>query len=324
MTHNKPICYAIKHKNNDVISKSRSGGMFTAITDYVLNNDGIVYGVVLNEKLEAVHIRSNNIDDRNRMRGSKYVQSKLGDTFRQIKKDLDDNLLVLFSGTSCQIGGLKKYLSNREYKNLICIDIVCHGVPSPKVWKDYLVWQEKHHHSKVVSANFRNKKYGWREHIETLQFINGKSIKSKIFTKLFYSNLILRPSCYNCPFKSINHPGDITIADYWGIENNVPEFDDNKGVSLVLVNNDKGIELLNKIKHILYIQETDITKSMQKPFISSCDRPKNRDEFWNYFNKNDFNLIAKKYAGYGFVNFFKKIGRYINRKTTILKSSSKL
>ena len=154
---------------------------------------------------------------------------------------------MLFSGTSCQVDGLKKYLG-KEYDNLFCVDIVCHGVPSKKIWDAYLHWQEQKKRSKVARVDFRNKKdYGWHDHVETFYFESGKSTSSRIFRNLFYGHMILRPSCYECPYKSIMHPGDITIADYWGIEKAAPEFDDNKGVSLVLVNNEVGERILELV-----------------------------------------------------------------------------
>ena len=137
MNWKQPKVYAVKHRNEAVIAASRSRGIFTALSDQVLSSGGIVYGCVLTENFEAVHIRADNAEERNRMRGSKYIQSKPGDTFKNVKTDLNAQRNVLFSGTSCQVAGLKKYLG-KEYDNLFCVDIVCHGVPSYKIWKAYL------------------------------------------------------------------------------------------------------------------------------------------------------------------------------------------
>lgn len=297
MNWKDPKVYAVKHKCEETRAASRSGGIFTACSDYVLNNHGVVYGCVLNKNFDAVHVRAENIEDRNRMRGSKYIQSKLGDTFRNVRLDLENGKTVLFSGTSCQVAGLKAYLQ-KEYDNLLCVDIVCHGVPSAKVWDAYLSWQEKNNNSKITGVDFRNKKdFGWRAHMETLYFENGKFVSSGIFRTLFYGHNVLRPSCYECPYKSTMHPGDITIADYWGIENAAPEFDDNKGVSLVLVNNETGEWFLDKVKDKLVWKETRIEDSLQPPLKAPFPKPESRDKFWKDFENKDFSYIAKKYGG---------------------------
>lgn len=314
MSIKRPIVYAVQHKNEEIRAASRSGGIFTAVSDVVLLDNGIIYGCILDEKFNAVHYRADNVDDRNKMRGSKYIQSKLGDTFRRVEKDLIDGKKVLFSGTSCQVAGLRKYL-RKEYENLICVDIVCHGVPSPKVWNNYLKWQEKRKNSLIKSVDFRNKKdYGWHAHVETLIFENGEKVNSRIFTDLFYGHNILRPSCYECPYKTIMHPGDITIADYWGIEKAAPEFDDDKGVSLVLINNDVGKKYFEAVKETVRWKATKIEDSMQPPLKAPFPKPKERTEFWTDFNSKGFTYILKKYAGYGYLNKVKRFIGKIKRK----------
>ncbi|MCD8197772.1 MAG: Coenzyme F420 hydrogenase/dehydrogenase, beta subunit C-terminal domain [Lachnospiraceae bacterium] len=243
--------YAVKHREETVRAASRSGGIFTALSDLVLESGGIVYGCVLTEDFRAVHIRADHAYLRNQMRGSKYIQSKLGDTYKNVKLDLETGYCVLFSGTSCQVAGLRNFLG-REYESLICVDIVCCGVPSKKVWRKYLEWQEKKTGKKVVAVDFRDKgTFGWRAHTEALTMDDGSKVSSEVFKNLFYGHTVLRPCCYECPYKDVMHPGDITIADYWGIEKAAPEFDDNKGVSLVLANTDKGTKVFDECKKIL-------------------------------------------------------------------------
>ena len=140
--YKNPVVYALKHKSVDVIDKSQSGGAFTALSDVILERKGVIYGCILSENLEAIHVRADNKIGRNKMRGSKYVQSNIGDTYKLVEKDLRSGREVLFSGTSCQVAGLRGYLKT-EYDNLFCVDIVCHGVPSPLVWDRYIKWQEK-------------------------------------------------------------------------------------------------------------------------------------------------------------------------------------
>lgn len=294
--YKSPITYAVKHKSIDVRMASQSGGAFTAISDYILNENGVVYGCIVDKDFNAVHFRADNPADRDKMRKSKYIQSDMGNMFRLVKSDLVNNRIVLFSGTSCQAAGLLAYLG-KEYSNLICLDIVCHGVPSPKVWKDYLYWQENHHKEKIHMINFRNKTdFGWRSHVETLIFENGKKVNSKIFTTLFYSHMILRPSCFCCPYKDIIHPADITIADYWGIENINPDIDDNKGISLVLINNERGKEIFDKIITAIEYQVTRIEDSLQPPLVEPFNIPNNRKNFWDDYHNVPFKKIANKYG----------------------------
>lgn len=314
MNWKQPKVYAVKHKDEVIRKASRSGGIFTALSDQILYNGGVVYGCVLTDDFRAIHVRADNEENRNRMRGSKYIQSKLGDTFKNVKEDLDMKRSVLFSGTSCQVAGLKRYLG-KEYDNLLCVDIVCHGVPSKKVWDAYLRWQEKKNQSKLVSVDFRNKKdFGWRDHVETLYFENGKSISSQVFKELFYGHTVLRPSCYHCPYKSIMHPGDITIADYWGIEKAAPEFDDNKGVSLVLVNNETGEKAFEKVKEILIWKQTELQDSLQPPLRAPFPRPENRGQFWDDFKNKSFDYVAKKYGNIGLKSDIKSFLSKIKRK----------
>lgn len=156
MNWNQPKVYAVQHKNETVRAASRSGGIFTEVSDWILTNNGVVYGCVLDESFRAVHIRTECAEDRDRMRGSKYIQSKLGGTYKNVRKDLTNGRIVLFTGTSCQVAGLKQYLG-KEYENLLCVDIICHGVPSSKVWGEYLHWQEGKNKAKVLKVDFRNK-----------------------------------------------------------------------------------------------------------------------------------------------------------------------
>lgn len=166
---------------------------------------------------------------------------------------------------------------------------MCHGVPSPAVWKKYLQWQERRNHDKVVAVDFRNKRdHGWRAHTETLWFVHGRRVDSEVFKNLFYGHRVLRPSCYECLYKSIMHPGDITIADYWGIEKAAPEFDDNKGVSLVLLNNDRAENLFETVKDTVIWKATRIEDSMQPPLESPFPRPSDRDCFWDGLKNRDF------------------------------------
>lgn len=313
MNYDTPIVYAVKHKDETVRAASRSGGVFTALSDQILSEGGVIYGCILDEEFNVRHIRAVTEADRDRMRGSKYVQSDLRGVFVQIKKDLLDGRKVLFSGTSCQVAGLKGFLG-KDYNKLICVDIVCHGVPSPLVFHDYLEWQKQRENSDVIAFDFRNKRdFGWAGQRETLFFSNGQRVDSEVFKYLFASTLIERPSCYRCPYKSIKRVGNITIADYWGIDQAAPGFNDNKGVSLVLVNNDKGSELFEQVKDTLELRETRLEDSMQPALQAPFPSPENRDQFWTDFQSGDFSYIAKKYGTISFMIKLKKKIRLLMR-----------
>ena len=304
----EPITYAVKHKDETIRAASRSGGVFTALSDNVLDSGGVVYGSVLTDNFIAAHIRAEDKTERDKMRGSKYIESKLNTIFPLIKKDVLSGRLVLFTGTSCQVAGLKAFLE-KSYENLLLVDILCHGVPSPKVWRQYLDWQESKH-GKCTAVDFRNKKdYGWSSHIETMMFLqNGKTqqVDSDIFTTIFYKHLALRPSCYECKYKTIMHPGDITIADYWEIDRALPGFNDNKGVSLVMVNNDHGMDYFNRVKSHLICEKTRYSDSTRPSMYNPANRPNDRDKFWNDFSQRDFEYIANKYGKKSFSSRLKK------------------
>lgn len=298
-----PTIYAVKHKNENTRMASRSGGVFTAISDLVLSCGGVVYGCVLTDDFKALHVRAETENVRDKMRGSKYIQSSLGDIFNLVKKDLCEEKVVLFSGTSCQIDGLKAYLK-KDYEKLLCLDIVCHGVPSEKVWLDYIKWQEKENKAKCIEVDFRNKiDFGWGAHIETLTMESSTGerfkVNSRVYTQLFYSHVILRPCCYKCPYKSIIHSSDITIADYWGIDMAAPGFNDDRGVSLVLINNIKGAQLFDAVKRDIIYKETRIEDSLQPPLLGPFEKPSNREYFWENYGKRPFGEVAFKVTGFG-------------------------
>lgn len=294
--YKSPSVYAVKHKDSEIRALSRSGGIFTALSDFVLDNRGVIFGCILNEKFEAVHVKACDRQTRDLMRGSKYIQSNLLDTFKSAKEELDSGKQVLFSGTSCQISGLKSYLG-KEYENLLTIDIICHGVPSNLVWRDYIKWNETKQLSKCIDVNFRNKTdFGWKAHVETLTFENQTKINSEIFRSLFGGHRILRPCCFKCPYKSIIHPADITIGDYWGIDEACPGFNDNKGVSIVLINNDRGKKIFESVKENIIYKECRIEQSMQPPLRKPFEAPKDREAFWTDYRSRNFDYIADKYG----------------------------
>ncbi len=316
----EPIVYAAKHRDPDVRAESRSGGVFTALSDRILQEGGTVYGCCMDESFRSVHLRAESAEERDRMRGSKYTQSDLTDMFLRVREDLRSGRPVLFSGTPCQTAGLKAFLGE-ETDGLYLVDIVCHGVPSPELWQSYLRWQEEKAHSRVIGADFRNKAdFGWKAHLESLYMENGAQVDSGVFRNLFYGHRPLRPACYRCPYKDVIHPGNLTLGDYWGIREAVPGFDDNRGVSLVLINDDRGKELFAQVRGSLEAAETPVESCLQPPLQAPPEKPADRAAFWRRFRTEPFVHIARKYGGYGILNRirnkFRKIrGRAKDPKT---------
>ena len=289
----QPTAYAARHKDIGEVMKSRSGAAFVAISDYILEQGGIVYGVGYKDHFRVAHKRATTKEERDEFRGSKYVQSDLSGVFRQVKEDLKNGLTVLFSGTPCQTAGLNSYIGKKLRKNLILLDIVCHGVPGPYIWRDYLAYLEKRNNSKIIYVNFRDKeKYGWKAHKETFKYENGGKIN---YTHLFYRHILFRHSCGECHYTNLHRPSDITIADYWGWQKTDPEFNaDNKGCSLVLCNTEKGQKLFDAIKDRMNTIPAELPNVMQthlkKP---SCIHPRRMD-FERYYIKGGFEYAARK------------------------------
>lgn len=300
----KPQVFGVKHTQEHERMASQSGGAFALLSDFILNQKGIIYGCAFDRSFKAVHIRADNSVERDRMRYSKYVQSEIGDIYRKVLEDLEKGETVLFSGTSCQVAGVLSYLSQFQKKikgEFYSVDIVCHGVPSPRVWQDFLEWECEKKKSGIEAVICRNKKkYGWKSHIVTTHFSNGKRYDSKVFPRIFYSHVALRPGCYRCPYKSINHPSDITIADFWGVEKALPDYKDNIGVSLVLINTTRGKDLFESCKDNMDFKEARLESCMQKPLIEPYNIPANRENFWKDYERDSFDLIAKKYGDYSF------------------------
>lgn len=293
---NTPHAYACYNKDEEIRKESSSGGIFTLLASYIIDNGGIVYGAAFNQNFEVEHIKVTNKQDLSKLRGSKYVQSRIGNTYSKIKEQLNQNKLVYFSGTPCQIDGLLCFL-NKKYDNLICQDIVCHGVPSPKIWKHYL---KKFDLEKNAKISFRDKSTGWDTYSFSIKQDNNsfKELSSQNeYMKVFLKDLCLRPSCYDCHSKSLHRNSDITLADFWGIKEICPEMYDNKGTSLVFINSDKGKKLFDKILKDIKYQEVDINNASRynPSSFKSVNIPEKREEYMaNIFN-NQFNKYSKKY-----------------------------
>lgn len=296
------MSYAVKNKDENIRIKSSSGGTFTAISEYVLKEDGVIYGAIYGEGFEVVHKRVTTEAELEELRGSKYVQSNLGESFKQIKDDLKDGKKVLFVGTPCQVYGLSKCLKQNERENLIMVDLICHGVPSPKLWKNYVEYLEKEYKSPLKYFTFRNKEEGWRGYHLLAKFQNGKESKSRkvySFLNIFGSDIALRESCYHCPFSTTQRISDMTIGDFWGVEKALPEFDDNKGISLMLIHSEKGLRIFREIEKQLSYKKTSIQDCLQHNLREPTRKPEKSERFWQDFQKHDYAYLAKKYGVVG-------------------------
>ena len=307
----EPEIYAARHKDIHEIETSRSGAAFIAISDHILENGGIVYGVGYKDHFKVAHKRATTKKERNEFKGSKYVQSDLDGIFRQVKEDLKQGNTVLFSGTPCQTAGLNSYIGKKLRENLVLVDIVCHGVPSPYIWRDYLAYIEKKYKNEVVKFDFRDKsRIGWSGHIESFVLNNGKKYEMNTYTTIFYKHIMLRRSCGICYFTNIKRPSDITLADFWGWEKVSKDFNkDNKGVSLILLNSQKGLELYRNIKESLHSLHVDINQAMQRNLMHPT----------NINNRNNRFVQMYKRFGYTYVHYKCVQWKLKNRISKLIK-----
>ena len=292
-TSSKSAIYAAKNRSEIDRMNSRSGGIFTAISDEFIFNDNIVYGCLLDDKWNVKHEKANDLIIRNKFRGSKYVQSNIASSFSSVKKDLDSGKYVLFTGTPCQVDAIQSCIKNNE--NLYTLDVICYGVSSPQFWADYIQYIEHKYNGKVEQFDFRDKrKFGWKAHNESF-VINEKKYYSREYSYFFKKQLSLRPSCFQCPYKTPNRISDITLGDFWGIDKVCPEFYDNMGISLVMINTEKGQVLWEKIKHKIIYQKISSENYMQPSLTGANGIPDLYTSFWNDYAKNGFSFVLNKY-----------------------------
>lgn len=306
---NHPVAYACINKNDKIREQSSSGGIFSVIAEKVISKHGVIFGAGFDNNFNVVHSWTDKLDDLGNFRGSKYVQSCIGDTYKEAKDFLKQRRQVLFSGTPCQIAGLKSYLSE-DYDGLICLDIICHGVPSPKVWQRYKLRIEEIYQAKAQRITFRRKNCGWKLYSVSFSFDNDTEYSQKltedIFMQGFLRNVYLRPSCYACSFKTLNRQSDITLADFWGIENILPSFDDDRGTSLILINSKKGKEIFSSVTDKINYEKVDINQAIlyNPSVVKSADYNPKRDKFFEDLpGSADISQLIAKYTK---VSFSKK------------------
>lgn len=291
--------YAVKHNDKQILYESTSGGIFTAISDYVLSQKGIVYGSILDKNMVVRHIRASTFEERNLMRGSKYVQSDMDEIFLQVKKDLSDKRIVLFTGTPCQVAGLKSFLGEK-FEGLICLDLICNGVPSPLIYKEHILFLSKKYKMNITNYKFRPKNWGWHIHRE-IAYTKNRTYHSKsyidLWKQLYYSRIIIRPSCNNCLYSSTNRVGDITIGDCRGIDNVNANFGSYDGVTLAIINTEIGKKIFEEISNVITYEPVSLESVMQAP-LKKCgkDNP-NSSVFFKTYQKKGYKKTLNKFYG---------------------------
>lgn len=307
--------FAAKNNDTTIRMASSSGGVFTMLAEKIIDDGGVVFGARFDEVWEVVHDYTDKKEGIGAFRGSKYVQSRIGNSYKLTRKFLEDGRKVLFSGTSCQIAALNRFL-RKEYKNLITVDVVCHGVPSPLVWRDYLHELTGHlgstekgnanlsslKESPVISGiSFRDKSGGWknfgfavwgvptsvedREDRNKEMTLLYESLTINKYLRCFVDNYTIRQSCYNCPAKGGKCKSDITLADMWGVWKHHPEFDNDRGVTAVLLNTQRALGLFSSLNCSCIEVPFDEFYEFNHSFNDSVSRPKFRNLFWRLYPK---------------------------------------
>lgn len=311
--------YACYNTDKDVRLSSSSGAVFSSLAEYVLEQRGVVYGVAMAEDCySAEFISVTSKEQLTKLRGSKYLQAKVGNTYRSVKEDVVAGKLVLFSGTGCQVNGLKRFLDN-EYDNLICVDVICHGAPSPALWKKYAIYQEQKNAGKLKGINFRCKDESWTDFgmKEICKSIPDNETKKLYISKdkdyymqMFLRDYCLRPSCYECAAKNVKM-SDLTIADFWGINDVAPEMNDGIGTSLVLVRTEKGKDVFKKVSSSMKLKEVSYEDGVRgnPAEYKSCTRPMQRNTFFDDMQSMSFEELKQKYAAPIKLSFITRVKR---------------
>lgn len=294
--------FAVQAKDENFVKQSSSGGVFPLLANMFAEQQAVIYGAAFDNNWKVKHIRVDDIGELKKLYTSKYVQSDMGDSFKQVKHDLDMDKEVLFAGTPCQVAGLKSYLS-KEYDNLTTVDFICHGVPSPAVWESYIKEKSVNLNSKIIDISFRNKKDGWKNFGFMFKTRDGKEIYERasdnIYMQGFLKDLYLRPSCYDCKFKTLNRMSDITLADFWGVEKVLPKMPTDKGVSLCWTSSKKGSVALDEAFKQAFYQKVDLQEAIKynSAVLKSVNEHENRGKFFKDFaeSHNDVTKLIEKY-----------------------------
>ena len=294
--------YAAINKNSNILSASASGGVFGALASLVFDQKGVVFGCAYNDILEPEHISIDNLLDLEKIQGSKYVQSDINTTYTEAKRYLENGRYVLFTGTPCQIAGLKSFLG-KDYENLITADLICHGVPSAKFFKGYIKYLEGKLKGRVIDFKFRDKSKGRTLMGKVIYKKNDEILEKLINTNIsYYYNYFLkgdiyRENCYECKYACSSREGDFTLGDYWGIERAHPEIETQNGVSVLLVNSKKGTMLIDELSKYLNLTESifEQARAQNGQLNSPTARSTRREEILKVWREGGYKALADEY-----------------------------
>lgn len=298
---NGPTAFGCRSKDDALRLVSSSGGVFTELARLTLEDGGMVFGAGFDDCFDVRHVCVESEAELGSLRGSKYVQSSIGRTYVQVEQCLKLGTSILFSGTPCQIAGLKLYL-REPMPRLLCVDFFCHGVPSPSVWRRYIDFQERRNGSRLSGVSFRAKDRGWRRFSMALLFVDGsrycRTLDYDPYMRAFLADICLRPSCHACRFKGLNRQSDVTLADFWGIEKVIPRLDDNLGTSLVLANTPNGRLALERLAEVIEIEEVSLQVAGQFNAAStqSASPHAMRQAFFANLNAVRFDILVRRYC----------------------------
>ncbi|MBQ9082390.1 MAG: Coenzyme F420 hydrogenase/dehydrogenase, beta subunit C-terminal domain [Clostridia bacterium] len=297
----QPVAYAAINTDETTRMNSTSGGVFTLLCQWVLERGGVVFGAAYDVDFRVMHCRVDNLSDLHRLRGAKYAQSRIGETFAEAKQLLRSGRYVLFSGTPCQIGGLRSYLG-REEERLILVDLICHGAPSPKVWQHYIDHRCDRDASgqRPEQINLRSKVTGWPRYSIRFEYPDGTVYSAPNgqdpYLKGFIADLYLRPSCYACAFKGMARASDFTLGDYWGVWGQMPEYHDGKGTSLVLLHTGKAKTLWAELSSRMKYGEAPVSAAIggNPSAVTSAPYNERRAQFFCRYEAEDFEALVEE------------------------------
>jgi coenzyme F420-reducing hydrogenase beta subunit len=287
--------FAAINKNESIRKKCSSGAVFYELALNTISDGGVVFGAAFDKAFNVAHTFADKIEEIEPLLTSKYTQSRIGNSYSRAKEFLEYGRKVLFVGTPCQISGFKSFLG-KDYDNLVCVDFICHGVPSPGVFSEYI--KRISEGKKIKKINFRDKTHGWLNYSLRIDFEGGeyysKDLTEDLFMKGFLQDIILRPSCYKCHFRGDSRDSDLTLADYWGVNRDIPELFDDKGASLVITHTEKGETTLEEVSDKLYLREAyfELALSHNTSYFKSVSKPEKRAVFFRN-GIDGFSLLEK-------------------------------